>query len=88
MNKFEEKLHSIKSNYNRKCSCGHSVSTLPIHIYKKNYVVCTWCGKKVFKDIEKQVEQDEKIKREEFRFKLQQAMSKTNTKRKRSTHER
>lgn len=77
-----EKLHDITSTYKRKCSCGHSVSTLPIHVYKKDFVICTWCGKKVFKDIEKQTEHDEKLKKEDFRLKLMNAMCK----KKRSSH--
>lgn len=82
--KDELKLQSLFSNNKRKCSCGHSVDTISTH--KKDYVICTWCGKKLFKDAKKQEDYEEKLKRENFRMKMWNTMTKP--KKKRSSHER
>lgn len=63
-----EKLLSFRTEHTRKCSCGHSIVIFPST--EKEYVICNWCHKKVFKDLEKQKEQDEKVRRENFRMKL------------------
>lgn len=68
----ENKIFEERSKYTRKCSCGHSVIIYPT--MKKDYTTCTWCNKKVFKDIEKQKIQDEKVKREEFRMNMWNAI--------------
>jgi hypothetical protein len=64
----ETKLQNERNKFKRKCSCGHSVIVLPIG--KREYVICGWCHKKVFRDIEKQKLQDQKVEREAFRVKM------------------
>lgn len=62
------KLEDERIKYRKKCSCGHTMVVLPT--LKKDYVVCSWCKKKVFKDDEKQKEHDRKVERENFRMKM------------------
>lgn len=68
--KEEIKLQEALTAHERKCSCGHTISTLPAAKRHKDYVVCNWCGKKVFSDPEKQKEQNKKVERENFRMKM------------------
>lgn len=39
-----EKLAKYKTNHKVKCKCGHSM------FFKRDYHICTWCGKRVYKD--------------------------------------
>lgn len=78
--KDEAKLQSELSNHKRKCSCGHSATMPPT--YKKDYAICTWCGKKIFKDIEKQKEHDKKVKQEEFRIRMWKTIAEIKSERK------
>lgn len=64
----EKKMFDERAKFTRKCSCGHSIMVYPT--MKKDYITCSWCQKRVFKDSEKQREYDEKIKREEFRMNM------------------
>lgn len=66
--KDEIKLSDERNKYKKKCNCGHSVLVLPT--FKREYVICSYCHKKVFKDDKKQKEQNEKVKRENFRMKM------------------
>ena len=68
----QKKLLEERTTFTRKCSCGHSIVVYPT--MKKEYMVCGWCHKKVFKDLEKQKEQDRKIEREDFRMKMWNAL--------------
>ena len=63
-----------KPEYQRKCSCGHIVDILPKK--GKEYVVCSWCKKKVFLSEEKQKEYDKKVQKENFRMKLWKEINK------------
>lgn len=65
---MEKRICDERAKFTRKCSCGHSIMIYPT--MKKDYITCGWCHKKVFKDVEKQREQDEKVKREEFRMNM------------------
>ena len=66
----ERKLHDVLTEHRRKCSCGHTITTLPASKHHKEYIVCNWCGKKVFKDEEKQKEYERQLKRENFRTEM------------------
>ena len=60
---FEEqkKLDNfIKKNLNRKCECGHSINFI-----NSDKIICTHCGKYVFKN-----------KEDEFKYKLNQKLKK------------
>ena len=82
--KEEEKMQSKISSHRKKCSCGHSINTLSNH--KRDYIICNWCGKTIFKDDKKQEEQEKKNKLEEFRMNMWKTMAKTKSKRR--SHER
>lgn len=66
----EEKLQDELMEHRRKCSCGHTIIVLPASKNHKEYVVCNWCHKKVYKDDKKQQEHDKKVERENFRMKM------------------
>ena len=68
--KREEKLQDELIGHRRRCSCGHTIIALPASKNHKEYVVCNWCHKKVYKDDEKQKEHDKKVERENFRMKM------------------
>lgn len=69
----EWKLQNARDAYRYYCYCGHSV-----HIYPGKYgegsVTCSWCGRKVFSNKEKQKKAIERYKREDFRLKLLKTM--------------
>ena len=62
--KIEEGLASCR----RKCKCGHSTS-VP-YSSKREYVICSWCGGRVYHDIKKQKQYDEKCYKENFKYNL------------------
>ena len=68
--RFEEdsKLSNERSKYRRICYCGHSIVVTPTG--KGEWITCSWCGQKVYRDKEKQKEQEKIIKRENFRLKM------------------
>lgn len=70
MSRFEklQKLENERSKYKVMCSCGRKTVMLPT--MNKEYVVCSWCHKKVFRDEEKRREQEKKVHREDFRMKM------------------
>jgi len=45
-NSYEDKLATMFTKITYKCPCGHSV----IISHQKSFVICTWCGNKVYKD--------------------------------------
>ena len=60
MNKKEiEKYTSVLSDHRVLCKCSHSILIPP----EVNKVICSWCGKYVFKD-----------KKEEFKYRLKEQM--------------
>lgn len=67
----EKKLCLELHEFSRYCSCGCVNTVYPT--MKKDYVICKWCHKKVFLDLEKQKEYDKKVEMEDFRIKLRKA---------------
>lgn len=66
----ERKLHSELVDHRKKCKCGHTIVTLPAAKRHKEYIVCNWCGQRVYDDKQKQQEHDKKVERENFRMKM------------------
>lgn len=60
------------SEYRRYCKCGHSITVAPIGL--KEYFLCSWCGGRIYRDLQKQKEYDEKCSRDEFKFKFSQIL--------------
>lgn len=63
MQKYTNEL----AKYKVKCKCGHPRIVLPEHINPKGYEICDWCGKRVYRDKER--EKRDRFK-EEMRRKL------------------
>lgn len=61
--KVEEELIKCR----RLCKCGHSVTVAP-GLIRGEYIICTYCGGRMYKDLSKQKQHDKKVKRENFRF--------------------
>lgn len=73
MEKIAE-FDEVANKYKRTCSCG-CVTVIPTVIKnKKDYKICRWCGKKLFKDDEKQNAYNKQVKAEDFRVKMWDAM--------------
>lgn len=69
---FYQKLDSAVSNYKKKCKCGHT-SVVP-HSSKYEYVMCSWCGGRLYFDDAKQKEYDKKVAKNDFMFKLNKCL--------------
>ncbi len=68
--KYYERLQNERQKYKRVCSCG-CVSVMPkASKNTKGYIVCRWCGKKLFINDTEQKKHDEQVKRENFRMKM------------------
>lgn len=73
MGKFHNirKLETENSKYKKTCSCGHVMVVYPnVRKGYRNYVICRWCGKRVYRNAELQKQQDEQVKKEAFRMEL------------------
>lgn len=64
---FDQRLANELSKCKVKCRCGHSVI---VPSGKSEWVICGWCGHRIFRDQSKQSSYDKKCDFEEFRFKL------------------
>ena len=69
---YDQKLDNALVELKRKCKCGHT-KIIP---YNKNfeYVICSWCGARIYRDEEKQKNYDKDCEKKEFMFKLNQCM--------------
>lgn len=78
--KYVDLTHRIDnsmSSLRRRCKCGHSMI---VYILKeRDYLICTWCGSRVYADENKQQEYDEKCKVNEFKFNLNKVMNNKKT---------
>ena len=62
--------------YKKTCECG-CVSIVPSNTENdRDYITCRWCGLRLYKDDEKQKEYNEKLRKDEFRLKMWNAMRK------------
>lgn len=56
----EKKWQDFIAKFKAKCVCGHTMTLFP---KGSDYRICTWCGEKVYKDREKQLENIKELKR-------------------------
>lgn len=63
-----QKIDNILAKYKRKCKCGHTKVVPPTNKY--DYVICSWCGSRLYWDDEKQRSYDEKTAKNEFMYQL------------------
>ena len=69
----EQKLINALSELKRTCSCG---CVTVVGAPNCDYLICRWCGKKVFLDEQKQIEHDKKVERENFRTNMWKMLNK------------
>lgn len=70
----------------RKCRCGHTV-ILPI--FKNcDYVICNWCGGRMYYDVVLQKEHDKQCEREEFRMAIRNKIKEQSKKKRRKYEKR
>ena len=74
-NKYMDKFHKLdvmNLKYRARCKCGHSVCNAPG--FKKEYIICNWCGSRVYKDPKKQDEYDKRTAKKEFEYELRKSI--------------
>ena len=71
--KDEKKWQDFLANYKVKCICGHTITMFP---KGNDFRVCTWCGEKVYKNKQRQLENIEEIKRRKENIKKDRFKSK------------
>lgn len=54
--------------YRRYCKCGHSYEISPV--CKKDFVICSWCGRRVYKSDEIKNKYESECKKRDFKDKL------------------
>lgn len=64
------------SQFRRVCKCGRHCTVAPVG--RDEYIICTWCNGRLYRDIEKQKAWDAKCEKEEFRFRFAQYLKKAN----------
>jgi len=76
--KISSKLGDADAEGRRKCKCGH---TIIFHrVIKSGYLICSWCGSRVYYDVEKQKEYDKEVAKNEFIFKVKNEINNANNK--------
>lgn len=71
---FNQRLDNALANNKRKCKCGHT-RVVP-YSNKFDYIICDWCGSRLYFDIAKQKEYDKLVAKNEFMFKLNKCLNK------------
>lgn len=65
-----EKIHYERTKNTIKCKCGHSIPMRPCI----ESVICRWCGCRVFRDKDKQIEHDKENARRKFKEELRREL--------------
>lgn len=63
-----QRVDDVTAKLKKKCKCGHS-KIVP-YSSKYEYLICNWCGRRLYYDDEKQKEYDKKVAKENFMFNL------------------
>ena len=69
---FNHRLDKSVANCKKKCKCGHT-KVVP-YSTKYEYLICNWCGRRLYFDDAKQKEYDDKVAKNEFMFKLNKCL--------------
>lgn len=69
---FNQRLDNAVANCKKKCKCGHT-RVVP-YSSKHEYVICSWCGGRLYFDDAKQKEYDKKVAKNDFMFKLNKCL--------------
>ena len=75
---FNQRLDIAVADCKKKCKCGHT-KVVP-YSTKYEYLICNWCGGRLYFDDAKQKEYDDKVDKEEFKYRLNKTIEKTNKK--------
>ena len=69
---FNQRLDNAVANCKKKCKCGHT-KVVP-YSTKYEYLICNWCGGRLYFDDAKQKEYDDKVAKNDFMFKLNKCL--------------
>ena len=69
---FNQRLYDAIANCKKKCKCGHT-KVVP-YSTKYEYLICNWCGGRLYFDDAKQKEYDKKVVKNDFMFKLNKCL--------------
>ena len=69
---FNQRLDNAVADCKKKCKCGHT-KVVP-YSNKYEYLICNWCGGRLYFDDAKQKEYDDKVAKNEFMFKLNKCL--------------
>lgn len=75
----EHKLYKSLADFKKKCKCGHTVYVGKNNPNKKNYVICSHCGTRVYYYKHDQDQYDRKVRKDEFIFKFNKCLNETLT---------
>ena len=75
---WNQRMDNVLTDLKKRCRCGHT-KVVP-KSKKFEYVLCNWCGGRLYYDDAKQKEYEEKVDKEEFKYKLNKTIEKTNKK--------
>lgn len=67
----KQKLDTVLAQYKKKCSCGHTQIVFP----KNEFVICKWCGHKLYYNDNVQKIYNEKIAKDNFMKKLNECIN-------------
>ena len=69
---FNQRLDNAVADCKKKCKCGHT-KVVP-YSTKYEYLICNWCGGRLYFDDAKQKEYDDKVAKNDFMFKLNKCL--------------
>lgn len=73
---FNQRLDNAIADCKKKCKCGHT-KIVP-YSSKYDYILCSWCGGRLYFDDNKQKEYDDRVAKNDFVFKLNKCLEKRN----------
>ena len=71
---FNQQLDNAVEKCKKKCKCGHT-KVVP-YSSKYEYLICSWCGGRLYFDDAKQKEYDDEVAKNDFMFKLNKCLNK------------
>ena len=71
---FNQQLDNAVEKCKKKCKCGHT-KVVP-YSSKYEYLICSWCGGRLYFDEAKQKEYDDEVAKNDFMFKLNKCLNK------------
>ena len=69
---FNQRFDNAIANCKKRCKCGHT-RAVP-YSSKYEYVICSWCGGRLYFDDAKQKEYDKRVAKNDFVFKLNKCL--------------